>query len=71
MKRKEISTKRTITSHLNSLKMKKTMTYDDRNPGPGFRQAQTYCGAKPVNEIPIIPLSHGNSCRYKRTIKKT
>jgi hypothetical protein len=40
MKRKEISTKRTITSHLNSLKMKKTMTYDDRNPGPGFGQAQ-------------------------------
>jgi hypothetical protein len=36
---KSISTKQTITSHLNSLNIKKTITYNVGNPGPGFGQA--------------------------------
>jgi len=38
-----ILTKRTTTSHLDSLNTKKTMKYDIGNPGPGLGQAQT-CG---------------------------
>jgi hypothetical protein len=38
-----ISTKRTITSHLNSLNRKNTTSYDIGNPGPGLGQAQI-CG---------------------------
>ena len=33
----QTSTKRTITSHLKSLNMKKTMTYDIGNACPGLR----------------------------------
>ena len=35
-----ISTKQTITSHLKSMNIKKTMTYDFGNPGYGLGQAQ-------------------------------
>ena len=35
-----ISTKRTTTSHLNSLNTKKTTTYDAGNSDPGLGQAQ-------------------------------
>ena len=38
-----ILTKQTITSQLNSLNTKKTVTYDIGNPGPGLGQAQK-CG---------------------------
>jgi hypothetical protein len=37
-----ISTKQTITSHLNSMNIKKTMTYEVGYPGPGLGQAQKY-----------------------------
>ena len=43
-----ISTKQTITSHLNSLNTKnKTMTYSDVNPGPRLGQEQKYGRVKP------------------------
>lgn len=47
----------TILSHksLNT----KTTTYSDGNVGPGFRQAQTCCGFKPLNKIPTTPLFCG------------
>jgi len=32
---RNLSTKKPITSHLKSLNMKKTMTYEIGNPGPG------------------------------------
>jgi hypothetical protein len=50
-----ISTKRTITGHLNLLNTKKTTTYDVGNPGPGLGQAQKCGRVKPVNEIPTLP----------------
>jgi hypothetical protein len=40
-----ISTKQTIISRLNSWNIKKTMTYDVVNPGPGLGQAQK-CGVE-------------------------
>jgi hypothetical protein len=39
-----ISTKRTITSHLNSLHTKKTKTYDIGNPGPGWDMKTNVAG---------------------------
>jgi hypothetical protein len=45
-------TKRTITSHLNSLDIKKT--FDVGNPHPGLTQTHKCGGVKPVNEIPTI-----------------
>ena len=50
-----ISTKQTIISRLNSWNIKKTMTYDVVNPGPGLGQMQTCGGVKLINEIPNIP----------------
>jgi hypothetical protein len=47
-----ISTKWTITSHLNSLNTKKTMAYDVVNPGPGLGQAQKGGEVKSINGIP-------------------
>ena len=48
-----ISTKRTITSHLKSLKtIKKIMTYGILKPSPSLGQAQKCGGVKPVNGIP-------------------
>jgi len=41
--------KGTITSHLNALNAKKTMTYDVENPGTGLEQAQKCGRVKPVN----------------------
>ena len=57
-----IKKKQTITSHLNSLNIKKkTMTYDVGNPGPGLGQAQKCGRVKPVNGIYIyIPSSVGS-----------
>jgi len=49
-----ISTKRTTTSHLNSLKKKNTTAYDIGNPGPALGQAQKYVGVKLVNGIPTL-----------------
>ena len=45
-----------ITSHLNSLNMKKTKIYGVRNPGPGLWQAQTFGGLKLVNGQSQSPL---------------
>ena len=61
-----ISTKRTITSHINSLNTNKTTTYDVGNPGPGLWQVQTYGRVKPVKQDPNIPsfgnwISNGNT----------
>jgi hypothetical protein len=39
---------KTITSHIKSLSIKKTKTYDAGNPGPGLGQAQKGGGIKPV-----------------------
>jgi hypothetical protein len=47
-----VSTKWTTTSHLKSLNIKKTTTYDAGNPGPGLGQAQKCGGVKPDNGIP-------------------
>jgi hypothetical protein len=52
----DISTKRTIIFHLNSLSIKKTTTYEVRNPGPGLRQAQKCGRVKYINGIPTLPL---------------
>ena len=49
-----ISTKWRITSHLNSLNTKKTMTDDVVNPGPGLGQAQKGGGVKSVNGHPQL-----------------
>jgi len=48
-----ISTNPTITSHLNSLNIKKrgTTTYDIGNPSPGSEQALKCGGVEPVNGI--------------------
>ena len=46
-----VSTKQTITYHHISLNIKKTVTNDVRNPGPGLRQTQKCTGFKPVNGI--------------------
>jgi hypothetical protein len=43
------STKQTITSDFKSLKIKKTMTYDGGNPGPGLGQAHKYGRVKLVH----------------------
>ena len=61
-----ISTKQTITSHINSLNTKKTMTYDVGYPGSGLGQAQKYGRVKPVKWDPNIPsfgnwISNGNT----------
>ena len=53
-----ISTRQTITSYLNSLNIKKTTTYDIRNPSPGLGQAQKCGGVKLVNEIPPPIMFH-------------
>jgi hypothetical protein len=49
-----ISTKRTITSHLNSLKIEKDQTYDIGNADLGLGQAYTCGGTKPINGIPLL-----------------
>ena len=49
-----ISPKWTITSHLNSLNTKKTITYDVVNPGSGLEQAQKCGGVKLVNGTPSL-----------------
>jgi hypothetical protein len=49
-----ISTKRTTTSHLNSLKKKKTTVYDVGNQGPALGHAHKYVGVKLVNGIPTL-----------------
>ena len=46
-----MSTKRTITSHLNSLKTKKNMTNDVGNQGRSLGQAQKCGDVKLVNAI--------------------
>jgi hypothetical protein len=48
-----ISTKQTITPHLNSLlhEKKRTMTYDAGNPRPGLGQVQKCGEVKPVYRI--------------------
>ena len=51
-----ISTKQTITSPLKSLNIKKSMTYNIGNPGPGLGQAQKCGRGNPVNGIPTLPL---------------
>jgi hypothetical protein len=40
------------------LNIKKTTTYDIRNPGPGLRQAHTRCRVIPVGRISKIPLDN-------------
>ena len=55
-RKKTISTKRTIPSHLNSLNIKKIMTYAIGNPDPGLEQVQTCGGVKPVTGIPTLQL---------------
>ena len=55
-----ISTKRTFTSHLNSLNMKKPITYTKMymyvgNPSPGLGQAQTCGRVKLINSISNLP----------------
>ena len=50
-----ISIKRTTTSPLKSLNIKKIMTKDVRNPGPGLGQTQKCVRVKPVNGIPAFP----------------
>ena len=47
-----ISTKLTITSHINSLNIAKTTTYDIGNPCSGLGQAQICGGIRLVNGIP-------------------
>jgi len=46
------NSRRTITSYLNPLNIKKTMTYEFGNPDPGLGQAHTCGGIKPVNGTP-------------------
>jgi hypothetical protein len=46
-----ISTKRTITSHHNSLNTVKTTTYDVGNPSHGLVHAQKCGGVKPPIEF--------------------
>jgi len=50
------STKWKTTSHLKSLKTKKTTTFADGNPGPGFEQKQAQkCGrVKQINRIKAL-----------------
>ena len=52
-----ISTKRTITSHLELTEHKKmgTTTYDVGNAGPDLGQAQHFGGIKLANGIPTLP----------------
>ena len=54
-----ISTKRTITSHLNSLHIQKTHDIWHWNPCHGLGQTQNFGGVKPVYRIP--PLHNGFS----------
>ena len=56
--------KLTIPSHLKSLNIKKTMTYDAENPGSGLGQAHKCGRVKPVNGIPTAFdnwISNGNT----------
>ena len=50
------STKWTIASHLKSLNIKKTTTYDDGNPCPGWNRLKNVTEVKPVNGILTLPL---------------
>ena len=57
-----ISTKLTITSHLNSLNTKKTTTYNIENSSPGLGQAQ-HCGrVKSVNPSLLAEVNSFNMC---------
>jgi hypothetical protein len=56
---KPTSTKRTMTSHLNSLTLKKTTTYDVGNPDPGFGQAHN-CGLKRLIGTQPSPFENQN-----------
>jgi len=49
-----MSTKRTITSHLKSLNLKKITTYHHGSPCPGMRQAQQYVGVNPINDHSVV-----------------
>jgi hypothetical protein len=53
----KISTKRKITSHLNSLDINKSMTYDVGSPQHGLGQTQQYGGVKPVSMIPPLVIA--------------
>jgi len=68
----QMSTKRTIIFHLNSLNIKRPGTYDFGNPGPGLRQTQTCGGVKPNNGITTIflflLLDLQQQCTYKQMI---
>jgi hypothetical protein len=48
--------KQTITSHLKQMNIKKTMTFDVENSGPGLGQAQKCGGVEPVNGNSTLPL---------------
>ena len=47
-----VSTKRTITSHLKIIELIIDKTYEVGNPVAGLGQAQTYGGVKQINGIP-------------------
>jgi hypothetical protein len=46
----------TVTSHLISLNIKKTMSYDAGNPGTGLGQTKKCGRVKPIIGIPPTPL---------------
>jgi len=48
-----ILTKRTITSHLNSLNIQNTTTYDVENPDHGFGQEQKCGGGALLHQCSI------------------
>ena len=50
------STKWTIASHLKSLNIKKTTTYDVGNPCSGWNRFKNVTEVKPVNRISNLPL---------------
>ena len=55
-----ISTKQAITSHLNSLYIKKTKTCEVGNPDPDLEQAHTCGSIKPLHGMPTLPSSYWN-----------
>ena len=65
----QISIKRTITSHPNSLNTKNTTTYHIGNPDPGLGQAQKCGGVKLVNGMPFFVLhQHAELDLYSETM---
>lgn len=66
-----IATKQAITSHLISLNIEKTTTYDAGNPGHCLRQAQNCGRVKLVNGILFTCIYvHFNHKRYCSMIYK-